>query len=153
MKKRKKNHGRIEKRVYNGSNLLPEEVLSDWKGAKTAVKVNRCREINDKKSEEVVYALTSLDLEKYEMKEIANYLRNHWFIENKLHYVKDVTMGEDLSRIRKGNASQLFASLRNIVLNLFRLNGVENIAAEIRKMLYYPNKYTFYLNGFKLGEN
>ena len=128
------------------SNQLPEWVISDWIGAKTAVKINRSREIKGKVSQETVYVLSSLELSKVSIKTMANYIRNHWFIENKLHYVRDVTMGEDLCRIRKGNGSQLFASLRNIVLNLFRLNNVENIAAEIRKMVHYPSKYGYYLN-------
>lgn len=129
-----------------GCNQLPEEVLLKWKGARTALKVVRHRNEKGKVRGETVYALTSLDLSNVSVKMMGNYIRSHWFIENKLHYVRDVTLGEDLCRIRKGNGSQLFASMRNIVLNLFRLNDVENIAAEIREMLYYPEKYVYYLN-------
>ena len=110
------------------------------------MKIIRSRKIKGKVSQETVYALTSIDLSDKTLEEIGKKLRQHWFIENKVHYVRDVTMREDLCRIRKGNGSQLFAGMRHIVLNLFRLNGVENIAAEIRKMVYYPSKYTYYLN-------
>lgn len=135
------------------SEHLPEDVLKKWEGSKTALKIVRTREIKGKVSEETVYGITSLNLSKVGLEKMASYIRTHWHIDNKLHYVRDVTLGEDLCRIRKGNGSQLFASLRNIVLNLFRLNGVDNIASEIRRMLYYPGEYLYYLNGIQLCKN
>ncbi len=145
-----KGHGRVEIRNYMMSESLAENVLLKWKGAKTVLKVVRTRDINGKLSQETVYAITSLDLSHMTKKKLASYIRGHWYIENKLHYVRDVTLEEDKSRIRKGNGSQIFAGLRNIVLNLFRLNHVENVAAEIRRMLFFPKEYIYYLQGVKL---
>ncbi|GMT49340.1 MAG: hypothetical protein IEMM0008_0879 [bacterium] len=67
----------------------------------------------------------------------------HWFIENRLHYVRDETLGED--RCRVGNGSQVSASLRNGLLNLFRINQMNNVAAEIRRLQNYTGEYKKYL--------
>ena len=66
-------------------------------------------------------------------------IRGHWGIENRLHYVKDFTMGEDGSQIRAKSAPQVMAALRNLSLNIFRLSGAANIAAAIRNIAWRPN--------------
>jgi hypothetical protein len=63
---------------------------------------------------------------------IAAWVREHWGIENAVHYVRDVTLAEDASTIRTGAAPQVMASLRNTVLNLHRLAGAVNIAEACR---------------------
>jgi len=62
---------------------------------------------------------------------VARVIRDHWRIENRNHYVRDVSMGEDHSRIRK-NAG-IFVRLRSLALNIMRYNGVQNVACEIYK--------------------
>ena len=59
-------------------------------------------------------------------------MRGHWKIENALHWVRDVTFAEDLSRVRTGAGPQVMASLRNLVISLHRLDGATNIAAALR---------------------
>lgn len=59
-------------------------------------------------------------------------VRCHWHIENRLHYVRDVTLGEDASTVRSGAAPQALAALRNVLLALLRAAGWRNIAAAIR---------------------
>ena len=59
-------------------------------------------------------------------------IRGHWAIENGLHYTKDVSMKEDGSKIRKGNAPAIFSSVRNIAINIFRINGMKSIIQAIR---------------------
>lgn len=56
----------------------------------------------------------------------------HWRIENKLHYVRDVTYGEDASRVRTRNAPRVIASFRNLAVSVLRLAGNTNIAAALR---------------------
>ena len=63
----------------------------------------------------------------------------HWGIENRLHYVRDCTTGEDGSQVRAKSAPQVKAALRNLVLNIFRLSGAANIAAAIRNVGWRPN--------------
>lgn len=62
--------------------------------------------------------------------------RGHWGIENRLHWVRDVTLGEDASRIRTEAAPQVMAALRNAAVSLLRLLGVTNIAEALRANPY-----------------
>jgi predicted transposase YbfD/YdcC len=82
-----------------------------------------------KRSREVVYAVTCLNHRQADPGLLAGWLQNHWGIENRVHHVRDVTHGEDASRIRTGTGPQLMAALRNTDLNLARLRGETNIAA------------------------
>ena len=59
-------------------------------------------------------------------------VRGHWAIENRLHYVRDVTFGEDASQVRSRAAPQVLAALRNVVTGLLRQAGWTNIAAALR---------------------
>ena len=86
-----------------------------------------------KRSREIVYAITSLDHRQADPGLLADWLQNHWGIENRVHHVRDVTHGEDASRIRTGTGPQLMAALRNTDLNLARLRGETNIAASQRR--------------------
>jgi predicted transposase YbfD/YdcC len=81
---------------------------------------------------ETVYAITDLDAHQARPGELAAWIRGHWQIENGLHWVRDVTFGEDLSQVRTGAAPQVMASLRNLVISLHRLAGATNIAAALR---------------------
>lgn len=63
---------------------------------------------------------------------LAQILRNHWHIENRLHRIRDVTFGEDLSQARTGNGPRVMAGIRNLVINILRLTGATNIAAGLR---------------------
>jgi predicted transposase YbfD/YdcC len=67
-------------------------------------------------------------------------VRDHWGIENRLHYVRDVTFGEDASRVRSGSAPQIMAAFRNAVIHL--LDGVEatSKAAARRRFAAHPNE-------------
>ena len=73
-----------------------------------------------KKTVEVVHGITSLGPERADAKRLLELNRGHWGIENGLHYVRDVTMGEDQSRVREGGAPQVMAALRNVVIFLVR---------------------------------
>ncbi len=66
---------------------------------------------------------------EFSAKESASIIRNHWSIENRNHYVKDVSMREDYSRIRKN--PHIMAKLRSTALNVLRANNVENISIEL----------------------
>ena len=83
-------------------------------------------------SSETVHGITSQNKRKASSKEILSQNRGHWSIENSLHYVRDVTFGEDQSRIRKGKGAQIMAGLRNLAIGLLRLVGMKNIAQGLR---------------------
>ena len=85
------------------------------------------------------YLITSLGRETGAGK-LLEYVRGHWGIENRLHYVRDVTLGEDASQVRTGAAPQVMAALRNVVLGLLRSGGETNIAAAIRRIGWTPGQ-------------
>lgn len=77
---------------------------------------------------EVVYGITTLTAAQASPADLARYTRGHWSVENKSHYVRDVTFGEDASQTRTAHAPANLASLRNIVIGAFRRAGHANIA-------------------------
>ncbi len=81
---------------------------------------------------EVSYAITSLPPAKADAARLLALLRDYWGIENRLHYVRDVTLGEDLCQIRSGAAPQAVAVCRNLTIALLRRAGVANIAQTLR---------------------
>ena len=87
---------------------------------------------------ETAYAITSLSPGQVGVQGLLRLWRGHWGIENRLHYVRDVTMQEDASQVRSGAAPQVMAALRNVVLGLLRQTGATNIAAALRHYSYKP---------------
>jgi predicted transposase YbfD/YdcC len=81
---------------------------------------------------ETVYAITDLRPHQARPDELAAWIRGHWQIENGLHWIRDVTFGEDQSQVRTGAAPQVMATFRNLVISLNRLAGAANIAAALR---------------------
>lgn len=116
-----KGHGRIEKRTLETTQILT--VGQKWKGLKQGLRITRERTVKGKKTVEVVYGITSLSMRQANAATLLAILRDHWQIENGLHYVRDVTLGEDACRVRSGTAPQVLAGLRNAVIHL--LAGVD----------------------------
>lgn len=85
-------------------------------------------------STETSFYITSLSPQRAGPEELADLVRGHWGIENRVHWVRDVTFDEDRSQIRTGNAPRTMATLRNIAISVLRLAGHTNIAKGIRKM-------------------
>jgi len=71
-------------------------------------------------------------------RELLRLVREHWHIENRLHDVRDVTLGEDASQVRSGAAPEVFAGLRNAILGLLRQHGWTNIAEALRHFAWSP---------------
>jgi hypothetical protein len=83
---------------------------------------------------EVVHGITSLGPERADAARLEGLVRGHWGIENGLHYRRDVTMGEDQSRIRKGSAPQVMAALRNSVIHVLSEVVAPSLASAMRTM-------------------
>jgi hypothetical protein len=96
------------------------------------------RKTGAKVETEVVCGITSLPRERAGAKALLGLTRGHWGIENGLHGVRDGTLREDASRIRKGAATQVMAIVRNIVVFLFKRAGYENAAAATRHYVCHP---------------
>ena len=91
-------------------------------------------------STETVYAITSLTPAQASPAELAAWMRGHWGIENRLHWVRDVTYGEDLSQVRTGNGPRVMATLRNLAISILRLAGHASIAAALRHHARRPGR-------------
>ena len=87
---------------------------------------------------QAVYAITSLGHRDADARLLADWIRTHWTIENCLHWVRDVTEGEDHSSVRTGNGAHVMAAVRNMAINIIRLRGGTNIAAAHRDFSYRP---------------
>jgi predicted transposase YbfD/YdcC len=130
-------HGRVEKRTVK---IVTVETGILFPHARQALQITRkTRRPRSKKwSTEVAYAVTSLAAEQATAAELAGWVRGHWAIENRLHWVRDVTYDEDRSQIRTATGPRAMAALRNLAVSLLRINGVTNIAQALRHHAWDP---------------
>ena len=87
---------------------------------------------------DIAYALSSLDLSSVSAYDLLRVWRQHWHIENRVHYVRDVTLGEDACRVRTAHAPRTLAAVRSTILSALRLRGVLNIAEALRTFAQFP---------------
>jgi predicted transposase YbfD/YdcC len=88
---------------------------------------------------ETEYAITSVPRPLASASRMLNWWRYHWGIENRLHWVRDVTFDEDRCRIRTGSSPEIFAAFRNAAITFLRFLGCQNIAAALRDHAYQPH--------------
>jgi predicted transposase YbfD/YdcC len=132
-----KGHGRIEKRQIQTSAMLNDYV--DWPGLGQVYRLVRNftwlrKGKVIKTSHQVEYGITSLTREKASPKRVMQVRRKHWLIETGLHYRRDVTFREDATRMTKGAAGRILATIHNLVLALIKQAGFHN-AAQARRWL------------------
>ena len=89
--------------------------------------------VSQKSRSETVQGLSSLPAARATPAGLLELSRGHWTIENRLHWVRDVTFDEDRSRVRTGAGAQVMASLRNLAISLLRLAGARYIAPALRR--------------------
>jgi predicted transposase YbfD/YdcC len=121
MKKTHKGHGRIEVREC-WSTASPEYLTlirnaQNWAGLQSIAMVVCTRIVGDKQTKQVRFYISSLPSNAQRILEIV---RKHWAIENELHWVLDVALNEDHSRVRKDHAPENLAVIRHIALNLLK---------------------------------
>ncbi|MBC8132010.1 MAG: ISAs1 family transposase [Deltaproteobacteria bacterium] len=114
-----RSHGRDERRQYYvlEATSADKQVLKRWPGLQSLIMVFRQRTEADQESLEVAYYISS---HAPKVRALAAHIRSHWGIENSLHHVLDVTFTEDASRIRRGHAPEISASLRRMALNILQ---------------------------------
>jgi predicted transposase YbfD/YdcC len=139
-----KGHGRIEQRCCQLITLSEcdpcwSDVQAQWAGLSSLAKITCTRQIGDQHTTEVRYFISTL---KDDAREVLRAVRQHWGIENRLHYVLDVSMEEDDCRIRKDHGAENFAVLRHIALNLLQKETTckRGIKAK-RKQAGWDNEY------------
>jgi predicted transposase YbfD/YdcC len=133
-------HGRVVTRTYKVVTITAGIIFPHAAQAVQIVRTRKRKGATKRATRETVYAVTSLTATQTQPTELARYIRGHWHVENKLHWVRDVTMGEDASRARTGGGPRMMASLRNLAISLLRLTGHTNIAKAIRHMGRKPKR-------------
>ena len=137
----KPRHGRWERRELwaladpelNGYAGSAGTVGEGWPHLQQVCRLERRRIVKGRTQVAVSYAVTSLPPTAAGAKRLLQILREHWHIENRLHWVRDVTFDEDRSQVRTGAAPQVMASLRNLTTTLVRRAGHSNVAAALRR--------------------
>jgi hypothetical protein len=101
----------------------------DWPDVAQVGRVEAEVTRDGKTTVEVRYFITSVPRAWADAAQLLRWVRGHWSIENRTHYVRDVTLGEDASRVRQGSGPQVLAAVRNAALGLLRhWGGFESIA-------------------------
>jgi predicted transposase YbfD/YdcC len=128
-----KAHGRIEKRTCTVTEDIDwlREQHSHWKGLLSIIEIESSREINERVSVEKRYYISS---HKAEPVIINNAIRQHWGVENKLHWVLDICFGDDQSRIRKGNAPNNMAVIKKTAINLLQIIKKDRPRVSLKRM-------------------
>lgn len=130
-------HGRDERRTLAASTELNDYL--DWPHAAQVCWVERVWQERGVTKRAVRYALTSLPPAVADAARLLTLVRGHWQIENGVHYVKDVTLGEDRSQTRRGQGPNVLAILRDTALNVLRQSGCHTIAARLRLHCRQPD--------------
>lgn len=127
-----KQSGRIETRRLTA--IPDEDNYLQWPGLNTVFKLERHVFRPQKGAEwsQIVYGITSVIYTPMLAKNLLNWTRQHWGIENKLHYRRDVTLGEDATRMKHTHQAQVVATLNNFVVALATYLGFSNLASARR---------------------
>ncbi len=129
--KREKNRGRTENRKTRVFRSVKGGEFDKWVKINEIIEMTRWGKRSEKSFKEVHYFISSrkqLSAQNY-----AKRIREHWWIENKLHWVKDVILYEDNSLVKGKDLSENLSLLRMIVMNLFRINNLQSVKYAIEK--------------------
>lgn len=135
-----KGHGRLEIREVWTSTLMNEWFGKEWVWIEQVFMI---RKTVKRKGEEVVktfYGITSVPRKYADAARILDLKRKHWYIENRLHYRRDVTLGEDASQVRSHGAPEVIAALNGGLLAIFDFIGVKNAAKQMRHFCAKPRE-------------
>ena len=133
-----KGHGRLEYRRLRCSTRLRGHL--GWPGLQQVCVLERVRKLGSREQRETVFAITSLPRGRASAARLLELARGHWGIENEVHWVKDVVLGEDGCRVRTGGGPQVLSGLRNAALRLLHGNGLSGITAALRHLAAIPLK-------------
>jgi len=113
-----RNRGRVERReVYVAPAPAELTESGQWVGLRSIGMIYRYRQVDGQESHAVTFFISSLPPR---VKRIARHVRGHWGIENSLHWVLDVTFGEDDSRLRKDDSPEIASIFRRLALSILQ---------------------------------
>lgn len=127
-----KGHGRLEIRELVASTELNDFLGGQWAGVAQVFRLTRTVREKGVTRTEVVYGITSLSPAQASAERLLKLVRDHWAIENRLHWRRDVTLGEDHCQVRKGAAPRVLAVLNSFLLALLDFGRVTNVPKQMR---------------------
>jgi predicted transposase YbfD/YdcC len=133
-----KGHGRLEIRELVASTELNDFLADKWTGVAQVFRLVRTVTQQGKTRQEVVYGLTALSPAQASAEDLLALVRDHWAIENRLHWRRDVTLREDNCQVRKGEAPRVLAVLNSFLLALLDFVGISNVPSQMRTFGAYP---------------
>lgn len=126
-----KGHGRHERRTLVATTALNGYL--DWPGVGQVGRIESVVQRDGKRTTEPRHFITSVPREMAGAEDLLRWSRGHGTIENRSHYVRDVSLGEDGGRIRKGSGPKVMAAMRDLAIGLMRSAGAGNIAEAMRR--------------------
>jgi len=133
-------HGRLEQRSLIASTELNDFLAKTWPGVNQVFRLRRRFHHPLRCTQQIIYGFTSLTPAQAAPERLLELIRGHWAIENRLHWRRDVTLGEDQCQVRKGVAPRVLAVLNSFVLGLFDLLEVPNTARQMRSFDAHPHQ-------------
>lgn len=130
-------HGRPERRTIKATEV---GASLGFPHAFQVLQVRRTVTRKGRRTVEVVYLITSMPMTSAAPAQVASWIRGHWAIENRLHWVRAVTFDEDRRMIRTGTAPRVMVTIRNTAVSILRLAGHTSIAAELRHHSRNPHR-------------
>ncbi|WP_430792086.1 ISAs1 family transposase [Actinoplanes sp. G11-F43] len=131
-------HGRKETRTVKALTVATPGGIGFSK-AEQAVRITRTRTVKGRTSRETAYLTISLPAGHARPADLGAWARAEWHIENRVHFVRDVTLREDAHQARTGNGPAVFATLRNASIGYHHVNGATNIAEATREASQRPH--------------
>jgi len=119
---------------------MNEWFQKEWAGIAQVFRIRRTVKEKGEERREIVYGITNLPRNKADAKRLLELNRKHWWIENRLHYRRDVTLGEDASQVRSQGAPEVLAALNGGLLALLDFQGVKNVAKQMRHFCAQPRE-------------
>lgn len=135
-----KGHGRLETREIWTSTQMNDWFERDWIGIAQVFMVKKTIKEKGEETTEISYGLTSVPRKKAHAARLLDLKRKHWYIENRLHWRRDVTLGEDASQVRTRGVPEVLAALNGGILALLDLRGVKNVAKQMRHFCAQPRE-------------
>jgi predicted transposase YbfD/YdcC len=152
-----KAHGRRERRTLETTTALNQLLAQlGWSSVRQVFRVTRQRTVRDRDTgdlttkTDVAFGITSLTRQQANAERLLHFNRGHWGIENKTHYPRDVTFGEDANQAKTRHGPQHLAAARNTAITLCRLYGYLNLAAARREFAWNPSRL-FAILGFVMN--
>ena len=119
---------------------LRRRLARSWKKLTYAYKIQRTVKQKGKESTKISYGITNIPEEKTYAERILGFKRSHWYVENRLHYRRDVTFGEDRCHVRIQGAPEVVAGIHNGVLAIMDYLGIKNVASQLRHFCAQPEE-------------